>query len=94
MELMGVAIAWEKLVLSDVFSKSEALRTVFKLPVPLMQMEEITGAAGTHQIPTKKARRKVLVIAFTGLWLFPARSLRQRVVPGSFVVLCLSPLFC
>jgi len=45
---MGIAIAREKLVLSDVFSKSEALRTVFELPVLLMQMDVITGTAGTH----------------------------------------------
>lgn len=46
--LMGAAIAWEKLVLSDIFSKSEALRTVFERPVLLMPTEVITGAVGPH----------------------------------------------
>ena len=58
MELIGVAIAWEKLVLSDAFSKSEALRTVFKLPVLLMQMEVITGTAGTHLNPHQEGKGK------------------------------------
>lgn len=56
--LTGVAIAWEKLVLSDVFSKSEALRTGFELPVLLMQIEVIAGAAGTRLNPRKEGKGK------------------------------------
>lgn len=56
------------------FSKSEALRTALELPVLLMEMEVITGAAGTHLKPLQKERENVLATAFSGLWIFTALS--------------------
>lgn len=58
MELMGAAIAWEKLVLSDAFSQSGALRAVLELPVLFMQMELVTGAARTHLNPHREGKGK------------------------------------
>lgn len=71
--LTGVAIAWEKLVLSDAFSKSEALRTGFELPMLLMQIEVIAGAAGMQLNPRKEGKGKCSS-KFTSLWLFTALS--------------------
>lgn len=68
----GLQITWEELFLSDVFSKSEALRTVFKLPVLLERIEVIKSTAGTHLKPHQKEWENVLVIAFAGLWLLTA----------------------
>lgn len=66
-DLMGAAIAWEKLVLYDIFSKSEALRTVFERPVLLMQTEVITGAVGTHLNPHQEGKGKCSSNCFS--WL-------------------------
>lgn len=62
----------------DVFSKREALRTVFELPVLLMEMEVITGTAGTHLKPLQKERENVLATAFSGSWIFTALSEATR----------------